>query len=79
MVYNIPLLIYHRIRYHRLSYKMGFKIPPASIGYGVLILHYSSITINPATKITLLCYTIMLLLLIVIIKELELNVFLEQM
>ncbi|MDY3268260.1 MAG: DapH/DapD/GlmU-related protein [Phocaeicola sp.] len=53
--YNIPLLIFHRIRYHRLSYKMGFEIPPSSIGYGVFIPHYGSITINPATKIGNYC------------------------
>jgi len=34
---------------------MGYEIPPASIGYGVLIPHYGSITINPATKIGNYC------------------------
>lgn len=53
--WNLPLYLFHRFRYYRLSYRLGYEIPPASLGYGVLIPHYGSITINPAAKIGNYC------------------------
>lgn len=41
--------LYHRSRYRKLSYKLGFSISMNSLGYGVVIPHYGSIVVNGET------------------------------
>jgi len=41
--------------YQKLSYKLGFTIPPNVFGPGLSIAHYGSITINPKSRIGCNC------------------------
>lgn len=45
------LFFYHIRRYNRLGQKLGFTIPPNTIGYGVKIPHWGTIVIGPQTRI----------------------------
>lgn len=53
--YNLPLYLYYRVRFHRLGYRLGFEIPPESLGYGCRISHFGSLTLNPSSRIGNYC------------------------
>jgi len=40
-----------KIYYYRLSLKLGFSIPPNVFNYGLCIVHYGNIIVNPNSKI----------------------------
>lgn len=54
-IFIYPLFLYYHIRFDRLGYKLGFEIPPYSLGYGVRIAHHGSIVMNGSTKIGNYC------------------------
>lgn len=39
------------VKYRKLSYKLGFTIPPNTFGPGLSIAHYGNIVVNPSSKI----------------------------
>lgn len=47
--------LYYRVKYHRLSEKLGFDIPINTLGYGCRIAHKCGIIISGATKIGNYC------------------------
>lgn len=44
-------MIFNKIRYSRLSLKLGFSIGPLVFGYGLVIPHYGSIVVGPSNRI----------------------------
>ncbi len=42
---------YYRLKYHRLSLKLGFSIPPNIIDAGFAIVHYGTIVISSGARI----------------------------
>ncbi|PQJ73088.1 serine O-acetyltransferase [Polaribacter butkevichii] len=46
---------YYLVKYKKLSYKLGFSIPPNVFGPGVRIPHYGTIVIHPFVKIGANC------------------------
>lgn len=44
-------LILNKIKYRRLSLKLGFSISPEVFGYGLIIPHYGTIVVGPNNKI----------------------------
>lgn len=51
----LPVWLYYRIRYNKLSIKNGFDIPINTFGYGCRISHRCGIIINGNTKIGNYC------------------------
>lgn len=43
--------IFHRLRYTKLGYKLGFSIGWDTLGYGVVIPHYGTIVIGESNRI----------------------------
>ena len=41
---------YHKVRFHRLSVRLGFTIPPNVFGPGLAIPHYGTIVVHSAVK-----------------------------
>lgn len=50
-LWNYPLWIYYKIKYRKLSLKLGFSIPINVFGAGLSIAHYGTIVINPKSRI----------------------------
>lgn len=48
---NIVRYIFHRLRYTRLGYKLGFSIGWNTLGYGVVIPHYGTIVIGKSNRL----------------------------
>lgn len=51
---GLPLLIvgkYHKFRFHRLSVKLGFTIPPNVFREGLSIAHYGMIVVHGAARV----------------------------
>lgn len=46
-----PMLLWYRIRYRKLSLKLGFSIPINTFGPGLSIVHYGTIIVNSAARI----------------------------
>lgn len=46
-----PMLLWYRIRYRKLSLKLGFSIPINTFGPGLSIAHYGTIIVNGASRI----------------------------
>lgn len=44
-----------RIYFYKLSIRLGFSIPPNTFGYGLCIVHYGNIVVNPNAKIGINC------------------------
>lgn len=44
-------LTFYKVVWKRLSYKLGYTIPPNCIGAGLLLPHYGTIIITPKAKI----------------------------
>ena len=42
---------YHKFRFHRLSVKLGFTIPPNVFGEGLSIPHYGTIVVHGAARV----------------------------
>lgn len=58
IIHNIillPIHIYYKYMYEKLSYKLGFNIPINCIEYGVFLAHHGSCVINGASKIGPYC------------------------
>jgi len=49
------LLIFYKIRKHRLGIKLGFDIPANVFGAGLRINHFGNIVVNGASKIGMWC------------------------
>lgn len=49
------LMVYHTIRFRRISVKLGFSIAENTCGPGLSIAHYGSIIINDAAKLGANC------------------------
>lgn len=45
------MLLWYRIRYRKLSLKLGFSIPINTFGPGLSIVHYGTIIVNSAARI----------------------------
>ena len=45
------LLVINKIKFRRLSVKLGFSIPPGVFGYGLILPHYGTIVVGPNNKI----------------------------
>lgn len=55
---GLPLLIvgkYHKFRFHRLSVKLGFTIPPNVFREGLSIAHYGMIVVHGAARVGMNC------------------------
>ncbi len=50
-LFAIPLYILYKLRYHKLSLKLGFSIPYNICGKGLVIPHYGCIVIHGGVKI----------------------------
>jgi len=50
-VFNRPMYLFTRYRFHKLSIKLGFSIPPNVFGPGLAIIHYGTIIINGYAKV----------------------------
>ena len=46
-----PMLLWYRVRYRKLSLKLGFSIPINTFGPGLSIVHYGTIVVNSAARI----------------------------
>lgn len=46
-----PVFYFLKHRYKKMSIKLGFSIPINTFGYGLCIVHYGTIIINPRSKI----------------------------
>lgn len=47
--------LFYALRYHKLSYLLGYSIPYNSLGYGVFLAHHGSCIINGANHIGNYC------------------------
>ena len=47
----VCLYMYHRLRYRKLGYKLGFSIHWDSLGYGVNIPHYGTIVVGRTSSL----------------------------
>lgn len=45
------LLVINKIKFRRLSVKLGFSITPGVFGYGLILPHYGTIVVGPNNKI----------------------------
>lgn len=49
--YLYPLILFHKIRFRKLSLKLGFSIGCQTLGYGVVIPHYGTIVIGGSNRL----------------------------
>lgn len=49
--WNYPFWLYYKVKFKRLSLKLGFSIPINVFDAGLCIAHYGTIVVNPRTRV----------------------------
>ena len=49
--WNLAIRLYYKLRFRRLSLKLGFSIPINVFGPGLSIAHYGTIVVNPNARV----------------------------